>query len=445
MIVRIFSSGISKGEGPVHYLLSDTDHTGKCRAVKPKVLEGSPSTTVNIINSIGRKWKYVSGVIAFRNSEQPTQSHMLEIVNKFKSTFCAGLAPDQFNSLFVLHQDKGNTEIHFVVPMIELTSGKRLNIHPPGQKNQDLYEAFTKVVNHEMGYEQVIPDQLKLTSADHTLKSPEFKENHRKTQVLEQYIQKAVKSGVVANRNELCQWLDQELGVTVTRQGKDYISVKLTQNTQAHRLRGPLFVAQANYRDILTVSRKSSLLVRLTSTEYQEQKSRLHKLTNDRSLFHQATFSQKRPLRLGGEKIVDMNACHPLTKTTTKEKTMSKPDTNNIIQEALTTMALNKPIPLSPKPISDKKQVINNIHSMRERAFSPASYQNSENANAIYLTLSQLEESIQGVLIEIAHASNPTQKQKAEKKLWQLNEQKRKLLASLIAAQTAKTSKLKRG
>lgn len=444
MIVRIFSSGISKGEGPVNYLLSDKDHTGKSRAVKPEVLEGSPSTTVDIINNIDRKWKYVSGVIAFRHNEQPTQSQMLEIVSQFKSTFCAGLTADQFNTLFVLHRDKGNTEIHFVVPMIELTTGKRLNIHPPGQKNQDLYETFTKVVNHEMGYEQVIPDQLKLISADHTLKSPELKENHRKTRVLEQYIQKAVKSGVVSNRNELCQWLDQELGITVTRQGKDYISVKLTQNTKAHRLRGPLFEAQANYRDILAVSRKSSLLVTLTSTEYQEQKNRLHQLTNDRSLFHQATFLQKRPVRLGGEKIIDINA-HPLPKTTTKEKTMSKPDTNNIIEEALTTMALNKPTRPSPKPISDKKQIINNIHSMRERAFSPTSYQNSENANAIYLTLSQLEESIQGVLIEIAHASNPTQKQKAEKKLWQLNEQKRKLLASLIAAQTAKTSKLKRG
>lgn len=438
MIVRIFSSGISKGEGPVNYLLSDTDHTGKSRAVKPEVLEGSPSTTVDIINTIDRKWKYVSGVIAFRHNEQPTQTQMLEILRKFKSTFCAGLAPDQFNSLFVLHRDKGNTEIHFVVPMIELITGKRLNIHPPGQKNQDLYEAFTKVVNHEMGYEQVIPDQLKLISADHTLKSPEFKENHRKTRVLEQYIQKAVKSGLVSNRNELCQWLDHELGVTVTRQGKDYISVKLTQNTKAHRLRGPLFEAQANYRDILAVSRKSSLLVRLTSTEYQEQKNRLHQLTADRCVFHQATYSQHRPVRLGGEKIININTHHSLPKTTTKEKTMNTSNTNKIIKEALITMELNKP--LQPIP---KKQVINNIHRIRENAFSPPSHHNSESANAIHLTLSQLEESIQGVLIEITHASTPAQKLRAEKKLWQLNEQKRKLLVSLTEAQTTNTRKLK--
>ena len=60
MIIRIFKSGATKkggGESPVKYLLSNTDHAGNERAVKPEVLEGNPQTTIDVINSIQRKNK----------------------------------------------------------------------------------------------------------------------------------------------------------------------------------------------------------------------------------------------------------------------------------------------------------------------------------------------------------------------------------------------------
>jgi hypothetical protein len=152
MIVRVFKAGISCGESPVNYLMSDRDHTGQPRAVAPEVLEGSPDLTVAVINGIQRKHKYVSGAIAFRDNEQPTREQMRDVIRSFKQTVCPALGPEHFNSLFVLHRDKGNTEIHFVVPMTEMTTGKRMNIHPPGQQNIRLYEVFTQVMNHRLGY-----------------------------------------------------------------------------------------------------------------------------------------------------------------------------------------------------------------------------------------------------------------------------------------------------
>ncbi|WP_409259252.1 relaxase/mobilization nuclease domain-containing protein [Paraburkholderia sp. HC6.4b] len=79
----------------------------------------------------------MSGAIAFRDTERPTREQLHGVIRTFKETFCPGFSGDQFNSLFVLHEDKGNTEVHFVVPMIEFASGrgKRINIHPPGGQN----------------------------------------------------------------------------------------------------------------------------------------------------------------------------------------------------------------------------------------------------------------------------------------------------------------------
>lgn len=78
---------------------------------------------------------------------------LLEVIDSFKKTVVPGLSYRQFNGLFVLHREKGNTEIHFVVPMVEFATarGKRLNIHSPGARNLALYEAFTQVTNHKMG------------------------------------------------------------------------------------------------------------------------------------------------------------------------------------------------------------------------------------------------------------------------------------------------------
>ena len=76
MIVRLFHSGVSNGESPVRYLLGDKDHQGQPRAVKPEVLAGDPQTTIDIINSINRKYKYTSGCLSFRNSEHPTREQM---------------------------------------------------------------------------------------------------------------------------------------------------------------------------------------------------------------------------------------------------------------------------------------------------------------------------------------------------------------------------------
>lgn len=444
MIVRIFSTGKSSGktsgEGPVIYLLSDYDHTGALRSVKPEIL-GNPKTTIDIINSIDRDWKYVSGAIAFRNEEQPTQEQILKLINKFKQTFFAGLNINQFNILFVLHRDKKNLEIHFVVPMIELTTGKQLNVHVPGSKNIKLYKAFTAVVNHELNYAQVLQNDLKISLPSHKLKSPDFKDDQRKNILLEKEVKKAIVSGKVENRTQLCKFLDEELGVSIHRQGKDYISIRLPGDIKSRRLRGPMFEENANYRDMLAASRKTKVSVKLTDTEYQHQKIILTELTNERAAFNSSVYSNARPVRLGGPAQSYKSTTKLAPKTTiTKENTnMAKTDylpiMKKIILEALIASRV-KPTPLNPVRIMpDMKTTMSNVANIRGKALGVAESPATLNLEALKMTIAEVEISMHEAIGEMNTAKDPIESARLQQRVIQLKIQLEKLYAEMRVIQ----------
>lgn len=160
MIIRIFKSGISKGYAPVNYMTKLKDHDGSIRTVAPELLFGDSSTTIDLINMIDRKHKFISGLISFREEEKPTKNQMLDIVEDFRKSFLPGLEVDSFNDLWVIHNDKKNVEMHFIFLREEIKTGKSLNIFPPGKKNMEFYRAFTSVQNYKYGWRQVVGEQL---------------------------------------------------------------------------------------------------------------------------------------------------------------------------------------------------------------------------------------------------------------------------------------------
>ena len=105
MIVRFFNTGTSNGESAVSYLMRATDHAGNTRPEVPEILEGSTEETLAIINTIGRVHKFASGCLAFRPEEKPTKAQLFNILDQFKAVVAPGLAPEQFNALFVLHHE----------------------------------------------------------------------------------------------------------------------------------------------------------------------------------------------------------------------------------------------------------------------------------------------------------------------------------------------------
>ncbi len=438
MIVRVFKAGISRGESPVNYLLSDRDHAGQLRSVEPEVLEGSPDLTIAVINGIQREHKYVSGAIAFRDDEQPTRTQMREVIRSFKQTVCPGLGPEHVNSLFVLHRDKGNTEIHFVVPMTEMTTGKRMNIHPPGQQNIRLYEAFTQVTNHRLGYTQVVPDPLKLALSDFERYTPEGRQDRSNKLYLHRRLTKAIRSGKIANRDQLCEFLVEQYGVEITRKGTDYLSMKFPGAAKAKRFRGPLYNATADYSQLLQFAKEAKQEHCLSPAEYQQAQTALSQFVEARRQFNVRAYLSTRMLR---SERVKMNRIERQGKpaqsitTTIKENPIMKkhiPTKTNVRRPAGTSTVTATPA------TRDRAAVISSIQSMREQAMSgnDATTAANDGIADIIGSLGEIESGINAAVSDMNQAKNPKQKAAAERRMMKLVEQKRRLEVQLGQAKT---------
>lgn len=291
MIVRFFKTGISRGEAPINYLLGNTDHKGDRRIEAPEVLEGIPELTVDLINGIQRKHKYASGCLAFRSEEQPTREELHNIINKFKSVVAPGLSPDSINSLFVLHHEPPDRKtglagfhVHFILPMVQLdgaNAGKRWNPHPPGKESIEIMSLFTSTTNQEMGWNQVQPNPLRV-NIDSFWKKTVGQTINRKADLLKQELALGVTTGQLKDRDQLCSFISNDLGLTITRNGIDYLSVKFPGTSKAIRLKGPLFEQATNYERLASPNSQKNRSVILTDLEFQTHKQRLSHLLQKR-------------------------------------------------------------------------------------------------------------------------------------------------------------------
>lgn len=438
MIVRIFKSGVSNGESPVKYLLGNTNHAGNERAVKPEVLEGNPQTTIDVINSIQRKYKYISGCISFRDSEKPTRSQLYEIIDDFKKTFCPGLTGDNFNSLFVLHQDKGNTEIHFVFPNQILANsahgaGRRFNIHPPGKQNIQFFESFVKVTNQKLGYAQIIQDPLKIAFTDFERKTPEGRKDKSNKRWIQQSIIKAIHKGDIKNRDDLCKHLDENLGVTVTRQGKDYLSVKLPGALKAKRLRGALYGENADYQKLIAKSVASKQPQYLNPTEFKAEQIKLDTFIHAREQFNIKAYLTPRPMRRFAKQV------NPILTTTTRRNPMAKTNhltlMKRIILEALLTTRKKSAPPTPPRVMPDMKTTMSNVASIRDKALGVKKSPATLNLEALKMTIAEVETSMHKAIGEMSHAKNPIEAARLQQRVIQLKIQLEKLYAEMRAIQ----------
>lgn len=120
MIVKIHSRGAGSGSGPVDYLL------GKERnREQADVLRGDPERVKELIDTSEYTRTYTSGVLSFQERDLPADEKK-RLMDEWENTLMTGLDKDQYTCLWVQHQDKGRLELNFVIPNVELQSGKRL-------------------------------------------------------------------------------------------------------------------------------------------------------------------------------------------------------------------------------------------------------------------------------------------------------------------------------
>lgn len=246
MIVGFSSRGTGGGSGPVEYL---TDDSRQGRDEKPPVVvRGSPESTERLIDSLDFKYKYTSGVLSFSPEDDVSESVEKAIMDRFESVAFAGLENDQYNILWVRHEHANHHELHFVIPRVELSSGKSLNIRPPGELSKQTFDDFRSEVNARYGFAD--PDDPRrareISQPNHLLKiaaeairSGDKPKDDVRLLVNEIIAERAVE-GLISNRDDVIVHV-KELGFDVSREGKNYITIMEPESGEKWRLKGGLY------------------------------------------------------------------------------------------------------------------------------------------------------------------------------------------------------------
>lgn len=246
MIVGFSKHGTGSGRGPTQYM-TDELRAGRENA-PPVVLRGNTEQTRKLIDSLDFKHKYTSGVLSFAPGEDITPEMEQIIMDRFESVAFAGLEPDQYNILWVRHTHAGHHELHFVTPRVELSTGKSLNIRPPGERTKEHFDDFRSEINASFGLaDPTDPDRARnVSTPDHELKmaSDALRSGQRPADDMRRLIdgvlsQRAVQ-GLIRSREDVLEHVN-DLGFDVTRTGKDYITVSEPQSGQRWRLKGGLY------------------------------------------------------------------------------------------------------------------------------------------------------------------------------------------------------------
>ncbi|HEN9602766.1 TPA: mobilization protein [Acinetobacter baumannii] len=222
MIVDFFRHGSGLSKGCLDYLLGEDREREHAQ-----VLSGDVELTGQLIDSSPFAKKYTSGCLSFYEHDLSDQDKQ-KIMQNFEQCLFPGLDQDQYQILWVQHQDKVNQdtgqtrlELNFVIPNVELSTGKRLQpFYAP--VDLDRVDLFKQITNTEHSlYDPDDPEhrQLFLNKKNLPKDIKDFKEQ------LHQRVYRAVSNGEVADRQELVQWLESNQ-INVTRQVKNSISIE---------------------------------------------------------------------------------------------------------------------------------------------------------------------------------------------------------------------------
>jgi len=247
MFMKVFPHGTGDGGKPSRYLVRP-DYPGRDTA-PPLVLRGDPAMTRALIDSIDRRWKFTSGALSWHPDEKISEADENEVMDAFEQVAFAGLEADQRNILWVRHTHAGHHELHFLIPRMELSSGKDFNACPPGWQKD--FDVFRDLLNWRKGWarpddparaREELPKKADLFKARLARWGKEAKESDRDKakEVIHAFLKTKITQGLVCNRADILSAL-QDAGMEINRAGKDYISVRNPANGMKLRFKGGIY------------------------------------------------------------------------------------------------------------------------------------------------------------------------------------------------------------
>ncbi|GAA7976047.1 hypothetical protein COL9_15340 [Helicobacter pylori] len=235
MLVKFWgiNQGGGDGDGSVNYLLNERVEQGTA-----KVLKGDANLTKSLLLSLTQKHKACVGCLSFEESNID-ESLKYELMESFENALLTQEMQNRYNILWVEHTDKGRLELNFVIPRIDLGKQKAFNpyYHKVDLKRIDTWQ---NVVNLKYTFTNPKDLEKQQISNYHNTKTPQGKAIFKNYKELDNYLYNAVTQGLLNSRAEIIELL-QASNYEITRQGKDYISVKLPNQQKAKRLKGIIY------------------------------------------------------------------------------------------------------------------------------------------------------------------------------------------------------------
>ncbi|WP_150282688.1 relaxase/mobilization nuclease domain-containing protein [Salipiger aestuarii] len=250
MLIKFFRNGKGAGAGPVGYLVADKvlayddnrdlirDADGLPMTVMreplPEVLRGNPDRTEALIDASRHQWTYRAGVISFAATDAPTEEQQAEVMDHFERLAFAGLDPEQYDVLWVRHTHEDRVELHFCTPRLELTSGRSLNIAPPGYQNA--FDSLRDVMNQRHGW----ADPMELERTQEVRDTIETPTRAQGRDELHEWLQDQISVGLITDRASMVDAL-ADAGFDLPRVGKAYLTAHDPDTGERWRLKGEIF------------------------------------------------------------------------------------------------------------------------------------------------------------------------------------------------------------
>ncbi|WP_441749823.1 relaxase/mobilization nuclease domain-containing protein [Helicobacter pylori] len=268
MLVKFWgiNQGGGDGDGSVNYLLNERVEQGTA-----KVLKGDTNLTKSLLLSLTQKHKACVGCLSF---EEPNINESLkyELMESFENALLTESMQNRYNILWVEHTDKGRLELNFVIPRIDLITQKAFN---PYYHKVDLkrIDTWKDCINLKHNFTNPKDLEKQHNIQQHQTKNPKNKELLATYEKLDKLIQDNL-GKLFNSREDIINFLKANQ-CEVTRQGKDYISVKLPNEPKAKRLKG--FYYHETFRTITDIREQLS---EARQRESQRERSNSH-TTND--------------------------------------------------------------------------------------------------------------------------------------------------------------------
>jgi len=282
MLVKINSRGRGGSAGAINYLLGDFGTVngrmpkkaeqergiGK-RSVKPVILRGDVKQTAQLIDSLSFSRNYTSGTLSFTENNIPDHQKN-KLMDEYTKMLLAGLDADQYDVLWIEHRDKDRLELNFLIPNVELGTGKRLQPYYDSV-DRDRVNAWQQTINDQYGFtDPHSPEHKRFSVTAHDL--PQNKQQAVSEIKLALVCQ--AEDGLIRDRDDVINEL-KSLGFEIAREATSFISIKDPRGGKNIRLKGEIY--ERNFK----FSEETEETIGRTIREYQEnRKQRLAAATD---------------------------------------------------------------------------------------------------------------------------------------------------------------------